>query len=141
MTTGRDPADALEGFPSLQFVGDVVWRAEETFAVVEVLPVTDSDRLGIFGVAFPEQPETTAAAWGVRDGAPAEADTRHPDEIMPHETCLIPLQWDAAGRRVAGETQCQAVTTSLCSTTSGSSATAVAVALALLVLGRRGQRG
>ncbi len=42
-TTGREPADALEGFPSLQFVEDVVWRAEETFAVVEVLPVTDSE--------------------------------------------------------------------------------------------------
>jgi len=136
-TSGVESAAALEGAPFLSFVGAPVWARGETSLQVEVTPVADPDGLGFVGVAFTESPEEAAAAWLVGEGGPTEAHASRLDEAAPDEVCVVPVQWDAAGRRVAGEEVCQAVEASLCSTAGGASASAVAAALALVALGRR----
>ncbi len=136
-TTGVESATPLDGAPSLSFVDAPVWARGETSLQVEVSPVADPDGLGFVGVAFEESPEEAAAVWLVGEGGLFEAHAQRLEEAAPNEVCVVPVQWDAAGRRLAGETVCQAVEASLCSTASGASASAVAAALGLVALGRR----
>lgn len=136
-TTGVESATALEGAPSLGFVDAPVWSRGETSLQVEVSSVADPDGLGFVGVAFADSPEEAATAWLVGEGGSTEAHAQRLDEAAPDEVCVVPVQWDAAGRRVAGEKVCQAVEASLCSTAGGASASAVAAALGLVALGRR----